>query len=508
MSLALSNNKWRDILALMVAVFLTRWVFGAEYLVHFDSVNFALGVVDYNPVVHQPHPPGYFLYILLGKVLNYFTGEPGAALLAISIGASVAAVAFVYTLTYEWFDRKAAIFAGLLFLFSPFTWFYGTIALTYIVEFCLVSLIGLLCWYISIGKKQFLLPAAVVMGIAVGFRQSSILFLAPLCLYAVRNVGIKHSLIAVLVFTATVVVWFVPMLIASGGGELYFTALNDLWVRTASTSNVPAVVKSEGLLRGMVTAFTHSLLVLFFYGVGFAAAAPLILMRGLPLGSWDSQKRFALIWIIPGVLFFSFIFITFSNMGYMSVIFPPLFAIIGAKVAKWYEQIGERWQYKTGFVAFIAIVNTMVFLYVPSYMGYQDRKNYENNILLTQEALNKSIDPASTLVVALDVYRYGFREAGYYSPEYLVVQHPEMPLSSSIKVYAMHNRKTVILDKIPMEKYSRFVVFPTPRHENVQEELWSMFPEGSVSKVSKNGYTFIEGPSSELKYLFPKTAAQ
>lgn len=499
--------KRRDILALVVAVFLTRWVFMTEYLVHFDSINFALGIVDYNPVVHQPHPPGYFLYILLGKALNFVTGDPGAALLAISIGASVAAVAFVYMLTYEWFGRKAAIFSGILFVLSPFSWFYGTVALTYIVEFCLVSLIGLLLWHVSIGKKQFLLPVAVVMGIAVGFRQSSILFLAPLCLYAMRNIGIKHFLRAVLVFTVTVVAWFLPMLIASGGGELYFTALNDLWVRTASTNNVPAVIANEGLLRGVLIAITHFLLVLFFYGIGFAAAAPLILMRGLPLGEWAGQKRFTLIWIVPGILFFTFIFITFSNMGYMSVIFPPLFAIIGAKLSKWHEQIGEEWRYKMGLVAFIATVNTMVFLYVPSYMGYQDRKNYENDISLTREALNESIDPANTLVVAMDVYRYGFREAGYYSPDYFVVQHPEMPLASGIKVYAMHNRKTVIMDKIPTDKYSRFVIFPTPRHEYIQEEIWNMFPKGSVSRISKNGYTFIEGPSSSLNYLFPQTVA-
>jgi hypothetical protein len=194
-------------------------------------------------------------------------------------------------------------------------------------------------------------------------------------------------------------------------------------------------------------------------------------------------------------------------MGYMTVIFPPLFAIIGAKTAKWYEQIDGGKQ-KAAFVTFLCMVNTMVFIYAPLYIGYQDTNNYENDILLAQEALDKAIDPENTLVVAFDAHRYGFREAGYYSPDHLVVQYPEMAFSSGIKVFAMHDRKTVILDKIPMEKYSRFVIFPTPQHEHVQEELWDMFPEGSVSKISKNGYTFIEGPSSELKYLFPQTAAE
>lgn len=503
-----SNNKWRDILVLMVAVFLTRWIFRTEYLVHMDSINFALGVIDYDPSLHQPHPPGYFLYIMLGKALSYFTGDPGTALLIISISASVAAVVFIYLLSYEWFGRTAAIFSGLLFLSSPFTWFYGSIALTYIVEFCLVTLVGLLCWYVSIGRTRFLLPAAIVMGITIGFRQSSILFLAPLCLYAVRNIGIKHFFMAVLVFTATVVAWFVPMLIASGGSDVYFTALNDLWSRVPSAGTVSATVAEAGLSTGVMLAVVHLAMMAFFFLVSFTAAAPFILMRGLSLGSWAAQKRYVLIWTVPGVLFFTFMYMSASNMGYMAVIFPPLFSIIGAKAAKWYEQIGRGLQFKMGFVAYFMLVNTIVYLYVPYYMGYHYTKDYENDLLLTREILTQTIDPANTLVVALDAYGHGFREAGYYCPDYLVVQHPEMAFSSGIKVFAMHDRKTVLLDKIPMDRYSSFVIFPAFPYENVQEYIWKMFPEGSVSTISKNGYTFIEGSSSELKYLFPQTAAQ
>lgn len=510
MSLALgndSNNKWRDILALMVSVFLTRWVFRAEYLVHMDSINFALGVIDYDPVVHQPHPPGYFLYIMLGKALSYFTGDPVTALLIISIIASVAAVVFIYLLSYEWFDRKAAIFSGLLFLTSPFTWFYGTVALTYIVEFCLVSLVGLFCWYLSTGRTQFLVPAAIVLGLAVGFRQSSILFLAPICLYSLRKLEIKYWFTAIVVFAVTVCAWFVPMLLASGGSDVYFTALNDLWSRVASARTVFAIAEKEGLTSGILLAVIRLITESSFFVISFVAAAPFILLRGLSLGSWSEQKRFALLWIVPGVLFFTLMYLSPSNMGYMAVIFPPLFAIIGAKAAKWYEQIGGGVKQKAVFVSFLCMVNTMVFIYAPIYIGYQDRKDYENDISLVKAGLDKTIEPENTLVVAFDAYRNGFREAGYYSPAQFVVQYPEMVFSSGIKVFAMHDRKTVLLSKIPVEKYSRFVIFPMPRYKYLQEELWAMFPEGSVSRVTIDGVTLIQGATSDLKYLFPQTVA-
>jgi hypothetical protein len=155
----------------------------------------------------------------------------------------------------------------------------------------------------------------------------------------------------------------------------------------------------------------------------------------------------------------------------------------------------------------------MVFLYVPSYMGYQYTKNYETNELpaITQ-ILSQVADPANTLVVSMDAYRYGFREAGYYSPEYLVVQHPEMELFSDTKVYAMQGRKTVIMDKIPIEKYSGFVTYPVPEnsytYKRIHEDMTRVFPDGAVSTLSINGYTLIQGPVSELDFLFPETAGE
>src|SRR5215204_2880280 len=66
---------------------LGRWLFGrwefllaAAYLaVHLpslapslediDSINFALGLRDFDPARHQPHPPGSPVYIALGRAL-------------------------------------------------------------------------------------------------------------------------------------------------------------------------------------------------------------------------------------------------------------------------------------------------------------------------------------------------------------------------------------------------------------------------------------------------------
>ncbi|MGH7342745.1 MAG: hypothetical protein ACREKH_19860, partial [Candidatus Rokuibacteriota bacterium] len=43
--------------------------FLAPSLEDYDSINFALGLRDFDPARHQPHPPGSPVYIALGRLL-------------------------------------------------------------------------------------------------------------------------------------------------------------------------------------------------------------------------------------------------------------------------------------------------------------------------------------------------------------------------------------------------------------------------------------------------------
>src|SRR6185369_13183340 len=50
-----------------------------------DSVNFALGVGDYDVARHQPHPPGYPVFILIAKAVRTVTPSAPVALALVSI---------------------------------------------------------------------------------------------------------------------------------------------------------------------------------------------------------------------------------------------------------------------------------------------------------------------------------------------------------------------------------------------------------------------------------------
>src|SRR5579863_348826 len=130
----LSQTAARDCAFFGLLVTISRFAFRSHFLYDIDSVNFALALGKFDPAVHQPHPPGYFLYVCLGRLVNLLTGDANTAFVLISIAASCAAVMMIYLLAASWFGRNAAVFSALLFLFSPLAWFHGTVALTYVTE--------------------------------------------------------------------------------------------------------------------------------------------------------------------------------------------------------------------------------------------------------------------------------------------------------------------------------------------------------------------------------------
>ena len=53
------------LLLLLAGVFATRLPFLMHGLDEWDSTNFALSLVRFDVLVHQPHPPGQWVYVRL-----------------------------------------------------------------------------------------------------------------------------------------------------------------------------------------------------------------------------------------------------------------------------------------------------------------------------------------------------------------------------------------------------------------------------------------------------------
>jgi 4-amino-4-deoxy-L-arabinose transferase-like glycosyltransferase len=128
----------------------------SKYLYDWDSVGYALAFNNYNIALHQPQPPGYILYVALGKLVNFFFYDPNVSMIFISIIISIFTVILIYYLAKQLFSKNIAILSSFLFIFTPFFWFYGEIASVYIFGAFFATLIAYTSYLAFIGNNKYI----------------------------------------------------------------------------------------------------------------------------------------------------------------------------------------------------------------------------------------------------------------------------------------------------------------------------------------------------------------
>jgi hypothetical protein len=491
---------------LATAVAATRFAYHSHDLYDLDSVNFALAIGRFDPQVHQPHPPGYFLYICLGRLLNLLVHDANLALVLLSILAGIATVVLIYLLSMEWFGQRAAWFAGLLFVFSPLAWFHGTVALTYAIEAAASALIGLLCWRIERGKIGLIVPTAIVLGITAGIRPSSILFLGPLFLFSLRRVGLKRQTLGIASLGVTVVAWFLPMLQSSGGPGAYFGALFSLWRMVPSRDTVFNSSPVNSLARAFTIVF------IYFLCFGAAALVPLIPLAASsnPVPADKDKKIFTAVWAIPALCFFTFIFLKLVNSGYLLLVAAPACIWLGAWAADWYDHGSWPKPIKFSITAICAMANVLIFLAFPAYCSYRSVRQFEAELQSVIAAVPQIGNPENLLIVSFDNHFLGYRHAGYYLPGYLTLEYPQSNLIQGPRIFAMQDRDTHLLSTLPAAPFARFVLFPLPAgdpaYAQYMAKVVGLLPAKDLSSMDLGGHRFIVAPIGDLPLLFPKMA--
>jgi hypothetical protein len=487
------------VFAALVAV--SRYLFRSHLLYDIDSVNFALGMARFDPTVHQPHPPGYFLYIYLARLVNRCLDDPNTALVTISIAASSGAVVMIYLLAFDWFGEKAARFAALLFLFSPFTWFHGTVALIYIVEAFLSALAGYLCWQISKGRHAFAIPAVVALGLGAGIRPSFALFLAPLLLFSLRRLRVKWICASFGALFVAVVAWFVPMVQVSGGWVKYFNALSALWHVAGGSHTIFNSSPATSAARILAIAL-----------IGLACLGSAILLPAYALAQRRRreapQKLFTLVWMTPALLFFAFVFLVLVNGGYLLVISPPVFAWLGLWASESYARVRLPKLLKLAAVALLCAINIAIFFEAPTYSSYRSVREFETNLRAIQDAVPGIASPRDILIVGFDSHFLGYRHAGYYLPQYVTVLFPKLPTAGGRHIAMMQNRDTHLVDRLDTARFTNFLLFPLPSDEKAYVEyatkIKARFPQADLRTVHVGNREFVMGPISDLRCLFPE----
>jgi hypothetical protein len=191
-----------------------------------DELLFVKGIESYDPLHHQPHPPGYPLLIGLGKLLNLFLGNPFVSLVTLNVACSLigyaALVSAFRRLAAGSFPEaaadRAAVIGALLFHLSPSMLVYGPLALSDSPALMFLSLALAAAARLPDGG----VPAAAALGVfasgAIGCRPQLALAVLPMTAVAlVFARGLRPRLAALGAFTLMSLVWFVPLVVAVGG---------------------------------------------------------------------------------------------------------------------------------------------------------------------------------------------------------------------------------------------------------------------------------------------------
>ncbi len=407
-------------LALLALTVLLRAPFQSQYLYHWDSVQYALATEHFDVSLDQPQRPGYILYIALGDAVNLITGDPQTSFVWLSIIASALAVVAIYHLGRVMFEPRVGVMASLMLLTSPLFWFFGEIAMPHSLEAFFVIVLAILLFKIAGGDHSLMLPAALWLGVATGVRQTTILFIAPLCILAVfvGRVRVSKIALAILAFGLVCLLWFVPMVLLSGGLDRYIT----VFMAHNKAGLGPTLIFTAGLSGPIGNVEKLARYTLYAWGL---AAVPGLFYLVTLLPRWragfrNRQATFLAAWLLPSLAFYTLVHM--GNQGLVLVFFPTLAIIGAAGLDKLVSS--RRPQWLPIVLIAILLINAGVFLFAPEYLLPGQRLK-----VLSRQTIN-NLDARYRAKVALIQERFpaaqtvvltsAFRHASYYLPAYRV----------------------------------------------------------------------------------------
>lgn len=348
--------------ALAVLTVASRLPYRARMLYNWDAVQFALALREYDIVKHQPHPPGYILYVGLGRLVDAWLDDPAAAYVLMAVLFSGLTTFVVYLLALTVYDRSTAVVAATLLAVSPLFWFYGSVGLTYAGEALGATTVAYFAFRALKGRESDAWLAAGSLGLASGLRQPLLILLFPLWLVAtvaghrrVRTVAIGLAVLAL-----AVLAWLVPMIWLTGGVGRYLAASLDLAERVVKPTSIVAAPLST------ILPTSRHLLESILVGLG-----PLVLAAGLVpwyvrRHGWRRGDWFLAGWMVTPVLVYTLVH--FGQAGYVLTFLPALVILLSRVLVTALDEAARRaspgWRMAatTATVSAIMLVNGSFFV--------------------------------------------------------------------------------------------------------------------------------------------------
>ncbi|HVS33556.1 MAG TPA: hypothetical protein VMS98_19130 [Thermoanaerobaculia bacterium] len=225
----LTPGQRRLLIAVSVAAALTRLLSLARTPWDWDEILFSLGLREFDVAKHNPHPPGFPLYVVSARVFRLFGLSDFHSLQAVNLVAAVLIFPVTVFLCRELRLRfGTALSAALLLAFMPNVWFFGGTAFSDVPSMVLVmAASGFLMRGARDGRSY--LVGAALLGIAAGYRPQNLMVGAVPALLAtvfqIRRRQAGRVAAAIAIGAVIIAGSYAGAAIATGGWSRYATAI-------------------------------------------------------------------------------------------------------------------------------------------------------------------------------------------------------------------------------------------------------------------------------------------
>jgi hypothetical protein len=211
-----------------------------------DSINLAMGVESFDVAKHQPHPPGYPIFMAMAKASTRAASlvfpdwdRDRTAAFGLAIWGVLAGAAAALVITRFWLavglPQDLSVLAAVLAVASPIFWITAARPLTDVpgLVAALVVHTWLLQGWRAVNDGQTRLPrtwmlAAFGVGLIPGLRSQAVWLTGPLTLWVLGEVAWRRrwsqAAVMVALMAIGVLTWAVPLLWLSGGLGGYLQA--------------------------------------------------------------------------------------------------------------------------------------------------------------------------------------------------------------------------------------------------------------------------------------------
>jgi Dolichyl-phosphate-mannose-protein mannosyltransferase len=268
-----------------------------------DEVLFVRAVQRFDPLRHHPHPPGYPVVVGLGKLLDLVFHDPFASLVTLSLISSLvgywALVAAFRRLAGGPDTERVAVAGALLFQLSPAMLVQGPLPMSDPPALMFLALaLAAGAALRDGGGRASALALGGFASAAIGCRpQLALIVLPALAVALVQSPSWRRRGEAVAAFTLVSLLWFVPLVVATGGlhGLLDYQMKQATYVAGHDATASRAGGSPRHLVRRFVThpwgrkGTAFPVLALALAGIADlvrrrrAAALPLALLAGAQL---------------------------------------------------------------------------------------------------------------------------------------------------------------------------------------------------------------------------------